>query len=303
MPRRPLRNKTIILVRDHEICFLSGGLAPIRFVGESLSQYISRVAHIYKLEPEDLHIISEQGERLLEWIDCEGSKCQIRSFVCISVQRSIEGQIYNCIKIGEDVFGIPAQVRSDGSIETFSRNLCEHLSIPNVWKLHCEAPQIEFRFELRDEIQGVIDDTHLNDQFCPQCFSPFSDKGTGFEAIWFSESDQNMKEATGLWREKVDWTSNQHFCKQCVGTGIVDIYHMTEGEETEGGLRRLLKICPWLAQLSEGDITNTGILFKALNLLFKVADIPELHTGWAEYMSFLPAVQSRLLDAAVPARA
>ena len=56
-----------------------------------------------------------------------------------------------------------------------------------------------------------------------------------------------------------------------------------------------------LAQLSEGDITNTGILFKALNLLFKVADNPELHTGWAEYMSFLPAVQSRLLGAAVPA--
>ena len=176
MPRRPLRNKTIILVRDHEICFLSGGLAPIRFVGESLSQYISRVAHIYKLEPEDLHIISEQGERLLEWIDREGGKCQIRSFVCISVQRSIEGQIYNCIKIGEDVFGIPAQVRSYGSIETFSRNLCEHLSIPNVWKLHCEAPQVELRFELRDEIQGVLDDTYLDYQFCPQCFSPFSEK-------------------------------------------------------------------------------------------------------------------------------
>ena len=76
---------------------------------------------------------------------------------------------------------------------------------------------------------------------------------------------------------------------------------MTSGEETEEELRRLLKICPWLAQLSEGDITNTGILLKALNLLFKVADNPELHTGWAEYMSFLPAVQSRLLGAAVPA--
>ena len=167
MPRRPLRNKTIILVRDHEICFLSGGLAPIRFVGESLSQYISRVAHIYKLEPEDLHIISEQGERLLEWIDREGSKCQIRSFVCISVQRSIEGQIYNCIKIGEDVFGIPAQVRSDGSIETFRRNLCEHLSLPNVFKLQCEAPQVELRVEVRDEIVGVLQDQHANDHLCP----------------------------------------------------------------------------------------------------------------------------------------
>ena len=43
----------------------------------------------------------------------------------------------------------------------------------------------------------------------------FGKKGTGFEAIWFSESDRNMKEATGLWREEVAWTSNQHFCKQC----------------------------------------------------------------------------------------
>ena len=118
-----------------------------------------------------------------------------------------------------------------------------------------------------------------------------------------NERDMNMKEATGLWRDKVAWSPDLPFCKQCVSTGIVDNYFMTSGEETEGGLRRLLKICPWLAQLSEGDITNTGILFKALNLLFKVADIPELHTGWAEYMSFLPAVQSRLLDAAVPARA
>ena len=59
---------------------------------------------------------------------------------------------------------------------------------------------------------------------------------------------------------------------------------MTWGQETEEELRRLLKACPWLAQLSEGDLTNTEILFKALNLLFKVWD-RELHTDWAEYMS------------------
>ena len=63
MPRiSPLRNKTIILVRDHEICFLSGGLAPIRFLRESLSQYLSRVAYMRDLEAEDLRIITEQGE-------------------------------------------------------------------------------------------------------------------------------------------------------------------------------------------------------------------------------------------------
>ena len=104
MPRiRRLRNKTIILVTDHKIRFLSGGLAPIRFLRGNLSQYLSRVAYMYNLEAEDLHIIHDQGERLLEWTDCEGSKCQISCFVCISVQRSIEGQIYNCIKIGEEV--------------------------------------------------------------------------------------------------------------------------------------------------------------------------------------------------------
>ena len=73
---------------------------------------------------------------------------------------------------------------------------------------------------------------------------------------------------------------------------------MTEGEETEGGLRRLLKICPWLAQLSQGDITNTGILFKALNLLFKVADNRELHTDWAEDMSLLEIVKKRMIHLA-----
>ena len=74
---------------------------------------------------------------------------------------------------------------------------------------------------------------------------------------------------------------------------------MTSGEETEGELRRLLKICPWYEALSEGDITNTGILSKSLNLLSKVAYKRELYTDWAEYMSLLPAVQSRLLGAAV----
>ena len=201
--------------------------------------------------------------QLLGWIDCEGSKCQLSCFVCISVQRSIECQIYNCIKIREEVFGIPAQVRSYGSIETFSRNLCEHLSIPNVWKLHCAAPQVELRVELRDEILAAIQQTFWDDRLCPQCFSPFSDRGTGFEAIWFSESDMNMKEDnSGLWRDEVAWTSNEYFCNLCVSTGIVDIYHMTSGEETEEELRRLLKICPWLAQLSEGDIANTGILLR-----------------------------------------
>ena len=92
MPRiGPLRNKTVLLVRDHEIRFLSGVLAPSRFLRESLSQYLSRVAYMYNLEAEDLHIINDQGERLLEWIDCEGSKCQTSCFVCISVQRRIEG--------------------------------------------------------------------------------------------------------------------------------------------------------------------------------------------------------------------
>ena len=112
MPRiGPLRSKTVLLVRDHEIRFMSGDLAPSRFLRESLSQYLSRVANMRDLEAEDLRIITEQGERLLEWIDCEDSKCQRSCFVCISVQRSIEGQIYNCIKIGEEVFGIPTQVR------------------------------------------------------------------------------------------------------------------------------------------------------------------------------------------------
>ena len=153
MPRiGPLRNKTVLLVRDHEIRFLSGVLAPSRFLRESLSQYLSRVAYMRDLEAEDLRIITEQGERLLEWRDCGDSKCQRSCLVCIPVQRSIEGQIYSCIKIGEKVFGIPTKVKSSGSVETFRRNLCEHLSIPNVWRLHCAAPQVELRFELRDEI-------------------------------------------------------------------------------------------------------------------------------------------------------
>ena len=109
----------------------------------------------------------------------------------------------------------------------------------------------------------------------------------------------NMKEDnSGLWRDEVAWTSNEHICKLCLSTGIVDICHMTSGEETEEELQILLKICPWLAELSEGDITNTGILFNALNLLFKVADNRELQTDWAKYMSLLELVNKRLIHRA-----
>ena len=124
-------------------------------------------------------------------------------------------------------------------------------------------------------------------------FRRFQKKGTGLEAIWLSDAGE-----AGFWRDEVDWTSNQDFCKLCVSTGIADIDHMTSGEETEEELRRLLKICPWLAQLSEGDITKTGLLFKALNLLFKVADNRELHTDWADYMSSLELVKKRMLHLA-----
>ena len=297
MPRiGPLRNKTVLLVRDHEIRFLSGVLAPIRFLRESLSQYLSRVANMHDLEAEDLRIITEQGERLLEWRDCGDSKCQRSCFVCISVQRSIEGQIYNCIKLGEQVFGIPAKVKSSGSVEAFRRNLCEHLSVPDVWRLHCAAPQVELRFELRDEVLAAVQQTFLDDRLCPQCFSPLSERGTGFEAIWFSEDDENMKEnRSTLWRDKVAWSPNQSFCKLCVSTGIVDIYHMTSGAETGRELRELLQTCPWLARLSGGDIANTEVLFRALNLLFEEADNRELQLHERpEYMSLLLAVQSRL---------
>ena len=83
-----------------------------------------------------------------------------------------------------------------------------------------------------------------------------------------------------------------HYCKLCVSTGIVD---------TEGNCDENLRYAIRYEALSEGDITNTGILSKALNLLSKVAYKRELYTDWAEYMSLLPAVQSRLLGAAVPA--
>ena len=73
---------------------------------------------------------------------------------------------------------------------------------------------------------------------------------------------------------------------------------MTWSEENEEELRRLLKTCPWLAQVSEGDITNTGTLFKALHILFKVADNRELHTDWAEYMSLLELVKKRMIHLA-----
>ena len=216
--------------------------------------------------------------------------------MCISVQRSIEGQIYNCLRIGDEVFGIPTKVKSSGSVETFRRDLCEHLSIPDVWRLHCAAPQVELHLELRDEILAAVQRTFSDDRLCPQCFSPLSERGTGFEAIWFSEDDENMRESRStLWRDRVAWSPNQSFCKLCVSTGIVDVYHMTSGEESEGELRKLLETCPWLAQLSEGDIANTEVLFRALNLLFEEADNRELQLHErAEYMSLLLAVQSRL---------
>ena len=297
MPRiGPLRNKVVLLVRDHEIRFMSGDPAPNRFLGESLGRYLSRVARMRGLEAGDLRIITEEGEGLLEWRDSGDSKCHGGCLLCISVQRSIEGRIYNRLRVGDEVFGIPTKVKSSGSVETFRRDLCEHLSIPDVWRLHCAAPQVELHLELRDEILAAVRQTLPDDRLCPQCFSPLSESGTGFEAIWFGEDDTNMRESgSTLWRDRVAWSPNQSFCKLCVSTGIVDVYHMTSGEETKGELRKLLETCPWLLRLSEGDIADTEILFRALNLLWSEADTPELQLpGRPEYMSLLLAVQSRL---------
>ena len=123
---------------------------------------------------------------------------------------------------------------------------------------------------------------NANDHCCPQCFSPCSENCTGFEASWFRESDYDMRmDNSELWRVEVAWSPNQDFCKLSVSTGIVDIYHMTRGEKTEEELRRLLRT-----------------LFKALNLLFKVADNRELHTDWAEYMSLLELVKKRMIHLA-----
>ena len=73
-----------------------------------------------------------------------------------------------------------------------------------------------------------------------------------------------------MWQVEVGWAPEPDFCKQCVSTGLVDILHMTWGQEAQGEMRELLRCCPWLGNSSEGDITNTEIYFQAMNLMYKV---------------------------------
>ena len=54
-----MTDKTVLLVRDRGIRFMSGDLAPSRFLWESLGRYLRRVADMRDLEAQDLRIVAE----------------------------------------------------------------------------------------------------------------------------------------------------------------------------------------------------------------------------------------------------